>query len=100
MPRVCNREGCGKRIVTKDGRPDYRKHFCDAACLRVDKRERLFAKRDRLRGRRCPQCGRRSTFTVIPAVSSEPVGASDSSCDGGVKLHNPAANEPVNVVDT
>lgn len=100
LPRVCNREGCGKRIVAKDGSPDYRKHFCGAVCLRIDKRERLVAKRERIRGRRCPQCGRRPAFAVIPAVSSEPVGSSESSCDGGVKLHTATANEPVNVVDT
>lgn len=39
MPRVCNREGCGKLIVAKDGSPDYRKHFCGSACLKIDKQK-------------------------------------------------------------
>jgi hypothetical protein len=59
MPRVCNREGCGKQIVGKDGRSDYRKHFCSIPCLNNDKRERLQAKRLRLEGRRCSHCGRK-----------------------------------------
>jgi endogenous inhibitor of DNA gyrase (YacG/DUF329 family) len=65
MPRICNREGCGKRIVAGDGSPDYRKHFCGAACLKIDKRERLRAKRARLEGRRCPHCGRTSVLAVV-----------------------------------
>lgn len=66
MPRICNREGCGRRIVAGNGTPDYRKHFCGAACLKIDKRERLQAKRARLAAFRCPHCGRRAA----PAVSS------------------------------
>jgi hypothetical protein len=65
MPRICNREGCGRRIVAKDGSPDYRKHFCGAACLKIDKRERLQAKRARLEGCRCPHCGRKSGPAVV-----------------------------------
>lgn len=65
MPRICNRENCGKRIVSTDGSPDYRKHFCGAACLKIDKRERLQAKRARLEGRRCPHCGRKSALAVV-----------------------------------
>ena len=57
MARVCNREGCGRRIVAKDGSPDYRKHFCGPACLKIDKRERLQAKRVRLGNQRCPIVG-------------------------------------------
>lgn len=71
MPRICNREECGKRIVAKDGSPDYRKHFCGAACLKIDKRERLRAKRARLEDRRCPHCGRKSVLGVGVGVSSE-----------------------------
>ena len=66
MPRICNREGCGRRIVAKDGSPDYRKHFCGSACLTIDKRERLQAKRSRVENRRCSHCGRKP----MPAVSS------------------------------
>jgi hypothetical protein len=65
MPRICNREGCGKRIAARDGSPDYRKHFCGAACLKIDKRERLQAKRARLEGRRCSHCGRKSVLAVV-----------------------------------
>lgn len=75
MSRVCNREGCGKRILGKDGSPDYRKHFCGSACLRIDKRERLLARRNRLKTGRCPHCGRK------------PISAALSN--GRVKLHNP-----------
>jgi hypothetical protein len=70
MPRVCNREGCGRRIVSKDGTPDYRKHFCGSACLRIDKRERLQAKRTRLEGRRCSHCGRKPVLTVVSLLSA------------------------------
>jgi hypothetical protein len=75
MPRVCNREGCGKRIVAKDGSPDYRKHFCGSACLKIDKRERLQAKRLRLENRRCSHCGRKPMPTVSPLLAA----ASDES---------------------
>lgn len=39
MPRVCAREGCGKRLVRKDGTPDYHRHFCSSECKNADKRE-------------------------------------------------------------
>lgn len=78
MPRVCNREGCGARIVGKDGSPDYRKHFCGPACLRADKRERLLAKRQRLKTRRCPQCGHGP--------------GSESPSNGRVKLQHGSSN--------
>ncbi len=71
MPRICNREGCGKRILAKDGSPDYRKHFCGAMCLKIDKRERLQAKRARLDGRRCPHCGRKPVVGAVVDVSRE-----------------------------
>lgn len=75
MPRICNREGCGKRIVAKDGSPDYRKHFCCPACLKIDKRERLQAKGARLEGRRCPHCGRKSALAVVSVLSAKPDGS-------------------------
>jgi hypothetical protein len=71
MPRVCNREGCGRRIVAKDGSPDYRKHFCGSPCLKIDKRERLQAKRARLANGRCPHCGRKSVVGGVVDVGSE-----------------------------
>jgi hypothetical protein len=46
MPRICNREGCRKRIVAKDGSPDYRKHFCGSACLKIDKRESVCKRKE------------------------------------------------------
>jgi hypothetical protein len=82
MPRICNREACGKRILTKDGRPDYRKHFCGSLCLKIDKRERLEAKRTRLRGKRCSVCGRKPVVadtSLLPATSE------------GVESHRPMA---------
>jgi len=78
MARICNRESCGKRIVAKDGSPDYRKHFCSPACLRSDKRERLLAKRERVKTQRCSQCGRKP----VPNTFS----------NGRVKLHNAPAD--------
>lgn len=80
MARVCNREGCGEWIVGKDGSPDYRKHFCSPACLRIDKRERLLAKRSRLKDRRCSHCGRKPV--------KEPFSKAR------VKLHNASADAP------
>lgn len=71
MARICNREGCGKRIVAKDGTPDYRRHFCGSACLKIDKRERLQAKRARLENRRCPHCGRKPTVAASPLLAAE-----------------------------
>jgi hypothetical protein len=68
MPRICNREGCGRRIIAKDSSPDYRKHFCSPTCLRIDKRERLRAKRLGLENRRCSYCGRKPTPTVLPLL--------------------------------
>lgn len=64
--RVCNRNGCGRRIMAKDGSLDYRKHFCGSACLKIDKRERLQAKRLRLGNLRCSHCGRKA----MPAVTT------------------------------
>ena len=57
MPRVCAREDCGKRLVRKDGTPDYHRHFCGIECKNADKRERMQAKRDQAKARRCPLCG-------------------------------------------
>lgn len=41
MPRVCDREGCGRRILEKNGSPSYDRHFCSSNCRREDKRERV-----------------------------------------------------------
>jgi hypothetical protein len=43
MPRVCARESCGRRLVRKDGTPDYHRHFCGSECKNADKRERIQA---------------------------------------------------------
>lgn len=88
MARVCNREGCGNRIVDEGGRPDYRKHFCGPACLKIDKRERLQAKRLRLENQRCTHCGRKPMHAVTVAVSSGSLSVLDASSDGCVKLHH------------
>jgi hypothetical protein len=57
MPRVCAREGCGKRLVRKDGTPDYRRHFCARECKNADKRERMQEKRQQAKAGSCPLCG-------------------------------------------
>jgi len=88
MPRICNREGCGRRIVAEDGSPDYRKHFCGAACLKIDKRERVQAKRLRLENQRCSHCGRKPIHAVTVAVSSGGLSVRDASSDARVKLHH------------
>jgi PHP family Zn ribbon phosphoesterase len=64
-------EGCGRRIVAKDGRPDFRKHFCGPACLKINKRERLQAKRLRLENRRCSHCGRKPVRAVSSLLAVE-----------------------------
>lgn len=94
VPRICNREGCGKRIVAKDGSPDYRKHFCGAVCFRIDKRERLQAKRAGLENRRCPHCGRRPTVAVTPAVTSEASDLRDTFSRANVKLQHGRRDAP------
>jgi endogenous inhibitor of DNA gyrase (YacG/DUF329 family) len=58
MPRVCSREGCGQRLVRDGGAPDYHRHFCSASCKNSDKREKMQAKRARLKQGKCPLCGR------------------------------------------
>jgi len=60
MPIVCNREGCGKRVVGKDGRPRYDRNFCGADCRREDKRERVAEMRRKARIGRCGVCGRKA----------------------------------------
>ena len=78
MPRVCNREGCGKRIVGSDGRPSYDRHFCSAGCRREDKREHMAELRRKARIGRCRFCGRKtgkdaSQNTVVPRNNAPPV---------------------------
>jgi len=73
MPRVCNREGCGGRIVGSDGGPKYNRHFCSPDCLREDKRERLAEARRKSRIGVCPTCGRKA--------------GKDASQNTAVKLH-------------
>jgi endogenous inhibitor of DNA gyrase (YacG/DUF329 family) len=50
MPRVCAREGCGKRLIRKEGSPDYHRHFCGPECKNADKRERMQEKRQQPQG--------------------------------------------------
>lgn len=57
MPRVCAREGCGKRLIRKNGTPDYHRHFCSSECKNTDKRERIQAKRQQAKAGSCPLCG-------------------------------------------
>lgn len=59
MPRVCNRQGCGKLLMSKDGRLDFRRHFCGRHCKNADARETKQALRERIRQNKCPTCGRR-----------------------------------------
>ena len=74
--------------MAKDGSPDYRKHFCGPACLKIDKRERLQTKRVRLENQRCSHCGRKPMLAVTVAVSSGGLSVPDPSSDGCVKLHD------------
>ncbi len=67
MPRVCNRAGCHRLLVSKDGEPDYRKRFCSPDCLRADKHERVLAKRNRLSDRPCPYCHRKRS-SIRPGI--------------------------------
>ena len=74
--------------MAKDGSPDYRKHFCGPACLKIDKRERLQTKRVRLENQRCSHCGRKPMLAVTVAVSSGGLSVRDASSDACVKLHH------------
>ena len=64
--RVCNRMGCGRQILSPDGMPAYNRHFCDAACRRADKRERMQQKRHKARIGRCGHCGRKLDQRPVP----------------------------------
>ena len=86
MPRVCNRQGCGRRIVGKDGRPRYDRHFCGADCLREDKRERLAEMRRKARMGTCRTCGRKAV--------------KDASQNTVVKLHNASPANFARTIDT
>lgn len=57
LPRVCSRANCGKRLLKRDGTPDYHRHFCGDECSRADRREKMRAKRTALKTGRCPTCG-------------------------------------------
>ena len=61
MPRVCAREGCGKRLIRYDGTPDYHRHFCGSECKNADKRERMKAKRQQAKVGSCPLCGHKGS---------------------------------------
>ena len=65
MPRVCNREGCGKRIIGKGGMPTYNRHFCSSNCRREDKRERVAEIRRKARIGRCGSCGRKAAKDAL-----------------------------------
>jgi hypothetical protein len=56
--RICNRAGCGRPILGKDGRPRYDRNFCGPQCRRADKRERMQEKRHKAKIGRCPVCCR------------------------------------------
>jgi hypothetical protein len=78
--RVCNRWGCGKRILDKSGHPAFNRNFCGTECRRADKRERLQDRRQRARTGRCAACGRKLVASSSP--------------DGRVPRHNVAP--PIN----
>jgi len=44
MPRICACDGYGKRLVKKDGSPDYHRHFCGFEYKNAKKRLRIQAK--------------------------------------------------------
>jgi len=77
MPRVCNREGCGRRILEKNDSPSYDRHFCSSNCRREDKREHMAELRRKARIGRCRFCGRKtvkdtSQNTVVPRHNAPP----------------------------
>jgi len=76
MPRVCSRENCGKRLETRNGLPDYRRHFCGRTCKNADAREAKQALRRRIHLGKCPLCGRRppkndASDAPMPGVSRD-----------------------------
>jgi hypothetical protein len=92
MPRVCSRECCGKRLLTKDGLPDYRRHFCGADCARTDRREKMRAKRAQLKSGRCPLCGSRKIRTVLSDGCVSPHKVSGRSESTGSRCGGPVEN--------
>jgi len=75
--RVCNRRGCGRSILDRDGRPAFNRNFCGVECRRADKRERLQDRRQRARTGRCAACGRKliavpSHDTRVPRHNAPP----------------------------
>jgi endogenous inhibitor of DNA gyrase (YacG/DUF329 family) len=60
MPRICAREDCGRRLLRKNGAPDYHRHFCGTECKNADERERMQANRNQVKRGKCPLCGQRS----------------------------------------
>ena len=67
MPRVCQRMGCGKPLLTRRGDPDYteQRRFCSKGCADADKAERMAGQRAlAARAGRCPTCGKKWTHPL------------------------------------
>jgi hypothetical protein len=79
--RVCCRVGCGKELLTSEGKPDYSRQFCGRECRLADLREQQRIKRAEFKGGKCPLCGRQSPRRQMPdqAVSYDPSVASNTS---------------------
>lgn len=82
MPRICNRQGCGKLLMSKDGRPDYRSHFCGRQCKNADSREAKQVLRERIRQNKCPLCGHRPPKTELRHASMPGVSQDNASRRG------------------
>ena len=87
MPRVCAREGCGVRLLRKNGRLDFHRYFCSSEHAREDRIEKLQEKRSGIRhGKKCPHCGRWSAgrFETFRCPKGQSVGSKKPS---GVRPH-------------
>ena len=75
MGRTCVRTGCGIALLKPNGTPDFRRIHCSENCRRLERLEKLRAKRAALKNGKCPYCGRQSS--------------GDARFRRGVKLHTP-----------
>jgi len=102
MPRVCNRERCGRRLLRRDGSNDFRSHFCSPGCKNADAKEKKQALRARFAGKKCPYCGRSSTgdhqfkrgvSRDAPSSSDEPGSLEELRAGDGLSAPGSAAME-------
>lgn len=78
--RVCNRAGCGRILLTLDGKPEFNRQFCSRKCRLADLRDQKRFLRAEFHGGKCPLCGRRGSGAPLtdPSPSPDPGVASNT----------------------